>query len=236
MNIACVTAHPDDAEILCAGTMIEYVRKGHKVTFVIATNGEVGSPTLSRDEIARVRHEEAKEGARIVGADLIWLGYPDEFLFDTRETRLTFIDALRKCRPDVVFTHYRDYYNCDHNAVHTIANDVSIHLTIKNIPTDQPPAESNPYTYFMDTIMGKGFEPEEYVDITDVFEQKREALLAHKSQYTWLKEFSDVDYADMMETQARFRGYQAGVKYAEAFIGVKTYPRVTARSLLPQYL
>jgi LmbE family N-acetylglucosaminyl deacetylase len=113
---------------------------------------------------------------------------------------------------------------------------VSIHLTIKNIPTEQPPAERNPYTYFMDTIMGKGFEPEEYVDITGVFEQKREALLAHKSQYTWLKEFSAVDYADMMETQARFRGYQAGVKYAEAFMGVKTYPRVTARSLLPQYL
>jgi LmbE family N-acetylglucosaminyl deacetylase len=236
MNIACVTAHPDDAEILCAGTMIKYVRKGHKVTFVIATNGEVGSPTLPREEIARIRRGEAEDGARIVGADLIWLGYPDEFLFDTRETRLAFINALRACRADVIFTHYPDYYNCDHNTVHKIANDVSLHLAIRNITTERPPTKSSPYTYFMDTIMGKGFEPEEYVDITDVFEQKKEALLAHKSQYTWLKEFSSVDYADMMETQAKFRGYQAGVKYAEAFTGVKTYPRVTARSFLPQYL
>ena len=136
MNIACVTAHPDDAEILCAGTKIKYIQKGHRVTFIIATNGEVGSPTLPNEEIANIRYEEAKEGARIVGADLIWLGFPDEFLFDCRETRLAFLNALRKAEPDVVFTHYHDYYNCDHNEVHKITNDVGIHLTIKNIPTE----------------------------------------------------------------------------------------------------
>lgn len=236
MNIACVTAHPDDVEILCAGTMIKYIQKGHRVTFIIATNGEVGSPTLPNEEIANIRYEEAKEGARIVEADLIWLGFPDEFLFDCRETRLAFLNALRKAEPDVVFTHYHDYYNCDHNEVHKITNDVGIHLTIKNIPTENAPTKNNPYLYFMDTITGIGFEPEEYVDISDVIEQKKEALKAHKSQYTWLKEFSKIDYVDMMETQARFRGYQAGVKYAEAFKAVKAWPRGIVKSLLPQYM
>jgi LmbE family N-acetylglucosaminyl deacetylase len=236
LNIACVTAHPDDAEILCAGTMIKYIQKGHKVTYIIATNGEVGSPTLPNEEIAKIRHEEAKEGVRIVGAELIWLGFPDEFLFDNRDTRLAFLNALRKAQPDVVFTHYQDYYNCDHNAVHKITNDVGIHLTINNIPTENPTTKDNPYLYFMDTINCIGFEPEEYVDITDVIDQKKKALKAHKSQYTWLKEFSKVDYVDMMETQAKLRGYQAGVKYAEAFRGVKAWPRGIVKSLLPQYV
>jgi LmbE family N-acetylglucosaminyl deacetylase len=216
--------------------MIKYVQKGHRVTFIIATNGEVGSPTFSNEEIAKVRHEEAKEGARIVGADLIWLGFPDEFLFDAKETRLAFLNALRKAEADIVFTHYRDYYNCDHNAVHKITNDVGIHLTIKNIPTEFPPTHSNPYLYFMDTITGIGFDPDEYVDITDVIDVKKKALTAHKSQYIWLKEHSKVDYIDMMETQAKFRGYQAGVKYAEAFKGVKAWPRGIVKSLLPQHL
>jgi LmbE family N-acetylglucosaminyl deacetylase len=236
MNIACVSAHPDDIEILCAGTMVKYIQKGHKVTYIIATNGEVGSPSLSKKEIAKIRNEEAKEGARIVGADLIWLGYPDEFLFDQKETRIAFLNALRKARADVVFTHYQDYYNCDHNTVSKITNDVGIHLTIKNIPTEHPPTQNNPYLYFMDTINGIGFEPEEYVDITDVMEIKIKALKAHKSQYTWLKEFSHIDYVDMVKTQAHFRGYQAGVEYAEAYRGVKTWPRGITRSLLPQYL
>lgn len=236
MNIACVTAHPDDVEILCAGTMIKYIQKGHKVTYIIATNGEVGSPTLSNEEIAKVRYGEAQEAARIVGADLIWLGYPDEFLFENRETRLAFLNALRKAKADVVFTHYEDYYNCDHNAVSNITNNVGIHLTIKNIPTEYPPLEHNPYLYFMDTITGLGFDPDEYVDITDVIDIKKEALMAHKSQYTWLKDQNDVDYVDMMLAQAHLRGYQCGVQYAEAFIGVKAYPRGITKSLLPQYV
>ncbi len=236
MNIACVSAHPDDIEILCAGTMVKYIEMGHKVTYIIATNGEVGSPSLSKKEIAKIRYEEAKEGARIVGAELIWLGYPDEFLFDQKETRIAFLNALRKAKADVVFTHYQDYYNCDHNTVSKITNDVGIHLTIKNIPTEYPPTEKNPYLYFMDTITGIGFDPEEYVDITDVMEIKKKALKAHKSQYTWLKEFSRIDYVDMVETQARFRGYQAGVEYAEAYRGVKAWPRGITKSLLPQYL
>ena len=60
--------------------------------------------------------------------------------------------------------------------------------------------------------------------------------MAHKSQYEWLKSHSKIDYIDMMTTQAKIRGYQSGVKYAEAFKNVKTYPRVIAKSLLPQYL
>ena len=88
----------------------------------------------------------------------------------------------------------------------------------------------------MDTMACIGFTPEEYVDITDVFELKKKALLAHKSQYSFLKELCGVDYVDLMETQAKLRGYQAGVKYAEAFIGVKAWPRGITRQLLPQYL
>lgn len=258
MNIAAVGAHPDDIELLCGGTMAKYVQKGHRVTFIIATNGEAGSPAISKDdidhpdrngrtkistaptiskkEIAAIRHEEAKEGARIIGADLIWLGYPDEFLFDTEETRLAVLGALRKSGAEVVFAHYADLYNPDHNTIGKIVNDVGALLPHRNIPTESPPLEKNPYLYFMDTITGIGFDPDQYVDITDVFEIKMKALLAHKSQYYFLKELDGIDYADMMETQAKFRGYQSNVKYAEAFIGLKAWPRGIVRHLLPQYV
>jgi LmbE family N-acetylglucosaminyl deacetylase len=236
MKIAAVAAHPDDIELLCAGTMIRYIQKGHKVTFIIATNGEVGSQTLPNKEIAEIRYNEAVNSAKIIGADLIWLGFPDEFLFNNPETRLAFLNALRKAEAEVVFTHYPDYYNCDHNAVSTITNEVGILQSVKNIKTEFTPTPENPYLYFMDTLCCKCFEPEEFVDITDVFEIKKEALLAHNSQNAWLKGHSKIDCLDMMTTQSKIRGYQSGVKYAEAFIGVKTYPRVTAKSFLPQYL
>ena len=60
--------------------------------------------------------------------------------------------------------------------------------------------------------------------------------MTHIAQYEYLKKYSNIDYFGIMAIQAKIRGYQCGVKYAEAFIGVKTFPRVIDKSLLPQYL
>ena len=71
MNVLFVGAHPDDIETFCGGTAALYAQQGHKVFFCVATNGNVGSSTLPKDEIAAIRHEEAKVAARIIGAELI---------------------------------------------------------------------------------------------------------------------------------------------------------------------
>src|SRR5262245_51661138 len=105
MRVLAVGAHPDDIEFLCAGTLAKYAQRGDKVTMAISTNGEVGSSTLSNDEIAKVREQEARASAAIIGAELVWLGYRDEFLYDNEETRLRYIDLVRECRPDVIITH-----------------------------------------------------------------------------------------------------------------------------------
>lgn len=75
MNVLAICAHPDDAEILCGGTLAKYAARGDKITIAISTNGEVGSPTLSKPEISEIRRQEAKAAADLIGADLIWMGY-----------------------------------------------------------------------------------------------------------------------------------------------------------------
>ena len=57
--------------------------------------GDVGSPTLSRAQIAAVREQEARNAAAVIGAEFYWLGYDDEFLYDSPEVRRHFIDVLR---------------------------------------------------------------------------------------------------------------------------------------------
>ena len=68
MKVLAVGAHPDDLEFLCAGTLAKYKRQGHAVAMAVATNGEVGSPTLSKSEIAAVRRREAEASAAVIGA------------------------------------------------------------------------------------------------------------------------------------------------------------------------
>ena len=155
MNIAVVTAHPDDAEFLAAGTIIKYRKKGHKVIIIICTNGNIEHPNLPKEEIARVRWEEAKEAAKVMGAEIINLEYYDEFMLDTKESRLKIVDALSSIKADIVFTHYLyDHVNPDHCTVSRIVNDMSYLQQVKNIETNHKETEKPAALYYMDVLSG----------------------------------------------------------------------------------
>ena len=160
MNVLFVGAHPDDIEIFCGGTAALFAKEGHQVFFCVSTNGNVGSATLPPKEIAAIRHKEALNGAAVIGAKLIWLDFDDEFLFDTRESRMAFIEAFRQARPEVVICHCRHDYHPDHSISGTIVDECVIMSGIPNIKTASPPFAGNPHIYFMDTPAGVGFEPE----------------------------------------------------------------------------
>ena len=226
MNILAFGAHPDDIEILCAGTLLKLKNRGDKITIAIATNGEVGSPDLKKKEIAEIRRKEAEKSASILGADFIWMGFPDEFLFDNEETRLKFIEVIRKSNPDLIITHYPDDYHIDHRNVGRIVDSVRVMVTVPNIKTETPPIKKFPALYFMDTIAGIGFLPEIYVDITETFQTKIKMLECHKSQSLWLENQYGTSYTEFAEILCRYRGIQSGYRYAESFIESRRWPYI----------
>ena len=71
LTILAATAHPDDVEVFCAGTLIRYVKEGHKVFMAIACTGNVGSKLYTGPEIEAIRAVEAERGAEAIGAELI---------------------------------------------------------------------------------------------------------------------------------------------------------------------
>ncbi|WP_019536000.1 PIG-L deacetylase family protein [Paenibacillus ginsengihumi] len=233
MRVLAIGAHPDDVEILCGGTLAKYAARGDQVTIMIATNGNVGSPVLSQEEIAAVRRNEAEASAACIGADLIWLGYDDEFLFHTRETRLVFINAIRKAAPDVMFVHGNNDYHPDHRICGEIAVDCRIPVTVPLIETEYPPMARIPHVFVMDNLGGIGFEPEFYVDISDVYERKNSMIRAHASQDQWLQYQYGMDYIEFVSKTSAMRGMAIGVQHAEAFRSLPMYPVMGGASLLP---
>jgi LmbE family N-acetylglucosaminyl deacetylase len=233
MKILAVGAHPDDLEILCAGTLAKYAARGDCVTMAVATNGEVGSPTLEKAEIAEIRRLEAKAAADVIGAEFIWMNYPDEFLFSTEHTRLDFLNVVRRSRPDVVLTHAPTDYHPDHRATGQILWDIRVMTTVPNIKTEHPPCEKIPEIYYFDTVAGIDFVPQYYVDISKVFESKRQMLVCHKSQSIWLEHQYEMSYLDFIEYTGRYRGLQCGVPYAECFQSSPTWPKRSEGVLLP---
>ena len=235
MNILAIGAHPDDIEMQCAGTLALYKEQGHSIFFAIATNGNVGSPDLGREEIADIRHKEQIASCDMIGAELIWMDFDDEWLFNDRPTRTRFIDAIRQAKPDVIIAHGPTDYHPDHRSVAQLTEDARNPASVRLVETSLPHLEHIPHLFFMDNVAGVGFEPEAYVDISSVIELKREMLLCHQSQDAWIRAlFEDCSITDLMESNAAQRGAASGVKFAEAFREIKSFPQNGNYSLLPQ--
>jgi LmbE family N-acetylglucosaminyl deacetylase len=233
MRVLAVGAHPDDLEILCAGTLAKYAARGDQVIMAVSTNGELGSVTLPKEEIAAIRRQEAQASANLIGAEFIWMGYPDGFLFSTQETRLDFLNLVRKARPDVILAHAPVDYHPDHRTSGQILWDIRVMTTVPNIVTEAPPCDRIPEIYYFDTLAGIDFVPQYYVDISETFEMKKAMLACHRSQSAWLENQYDMNYMQFIEYTCRYRGVQCGVKYAECFQVSPTWPKLNKPPLLP---
>ena len=71
------------------------------------------------------------------------------------------------------------------------------------------------------------------VDITEEIDLKLQMLNCHESQVVWMRDHDGIDFADMVKTISKYRGYQCGVAYAEAFRQCQVYLKGTTKRLLP---
>lgn len=236
MNILAIGAHPDDVELCCGGTLAKYAKQGHKVFTATTTNGNIGSATLPMEEIARIRKEEARRAAAIIGAEYICLDYDDEMLFEDKQARIAIIDLIRYCKADVIITHNPTDYNPDHELTSKLVRDVAVMIPIRKIETRSPACDTIPALVYMEPSKGIGFIPTEYVDITAEMETKMEMLAQHESQVSWMAaNYGDVkgNFMDQYRIMSAYRGFQCGVDYAEGFRMAMDAHRIYPYRILP---
>ena len=236
MNILAVGANPDDVEFLCAGTLAVYANRGDTVFISYLTTGDKGSSDVPPEEMAAIRKEEAESAAGIIGATVLPLGIPDGEVEVSLPLRRRIVEIIRKTKPDVVITHYNNDYMSDHNCTSRLVFDAAFWSMPKRFAGDPDSSGCHslcPPLFYMDTLGGIGFQPQEYVDITDVMDTKIEMLSQHKSQIRYMKERDGLDCLDYAKTMAKFRGYQCGVAYAEGFVPERVYPSLSPKRVLP---
>ncbi len=233
MRILAVGAHPDDIEILCAGTLAKYASQGHEIVMCHACTGDKGHFHIPNEELATLRRKEAQLSASRIGAESLCVGIPDCEIFNDRPTLALFIDMIRTARPDVIITHSPTDYMPDHTVTGQLVYDASFHATLPNWKTTMPPHDKCPPVYYMDNVAGVDFQPGEYVDVTEFIEMKKAMMECHQSQVVWLKEHDNLDITDFIATCAKYRGIQCGVPFAEAFRVCDRWPRLRTERLLP---
>ena len=234
MRILAIGAHPDDIEFYCVGTLQAYRAQGHEIFVALTTSGNIGSNTIpSREEIAAIREAEATEACKLLNAQIRFMRYDDQGLRDTPETRRSVINAVRWADPEVILTHYPGDPSTDHGMTGRIVSEVILSVPGKLVPADEPPITRIPSVFFWDTFAGIGFAPEVYVNITNFMDVKLDGLDKYVSQREWMDIFTEESFVEYVRAQARFRGMQAGCRYAEAFIPHRVQGCMPNFKLLP---
>lgn len=216
--ILALAAHADDLEILCAGTLARWAAQGHAVTMATTTWCQYGSYELSLAECSRIRHAEAAQSAALIGAAYQALMIPDNTInpYDQGQQRQV-IELIRQTRPQVILTHAPNDYHTDHSNLSELVKWTGPLLGLPQYETASPALDYNPALYWMDTLNGRGFEPTHYVDITATLATKVAMVNCFASQIPFLQRYFGLDLVEQVQTVARFRGIQAGVRYAEGF-------------------
>ena len=223
-TVLALTAHPDDAEFLCAGTLALLHQKGWEVHIATMTAGDCGSKDLGKKEISEIRLKEAATAASLIDAGYACLGSEDLFILYDRSTLLRVLTHVRKIRPQLVLTMSQTDYMVDHEMTGTLVQSACFAGGVVNIETPEGEAlDYIPHLYYADSIDGRdkyGSEllPSTLIDIESVLEIKTKMLSCHESQREWLRKHHGMDeYILSMKRMAESRGKLAGLSYAEGF-------------------
>jgi LmbE family N-acetylglucosaminyl deacetylase len=207
-RILVVTAHPDDVDFGSAGSVARWTDAGIEVSYCICTSGEAGGFDLSvpRTTMVDIREAEQRAAGKVVGvSDITFLRYPDGRLASTLDLRRDISRVIRRVRPQRVVSqsperNFQRVYASHPD--HLAAGEATMAAVY--------PDARNPFAH--PELLEEGFEPwsvaemylatadasDVFVDITDTFERKLEALRCHVSQH-----------ADPAGLDARVRGWNA---------------------------
>lgn len=226
LDILVLSAHPDDAELGCGGTIALHVEQGKKVGVVDFTRGELG--TRGTPEL---RAQEAKDSSKILGLSVRDnLGFADAFFVNDKEHQLAVIEKIRQYRPDIVLANAIYDRHSDHAKASDLATTACFLSGLKKIETThegnlQEAWRPKAVYHF---IQNNYIKPDIVVDITHYWTIKIKAIKAYKSQFynpesdepqTFL---STPHFMEFVEARAKELGHSIGVDYGEGFTVERT--------------
>jgi bacillithiol biosynthesis deacetylase BshB1 len=218
LDVLAVVAHPDDAELLCGGSLLRCADAGQRIGVLDLTRGETGSRGTPE-----LRVREAERASEILGlAERRNAGLPDSHLQNTPETRRVVVGLLRELRPRVVVTHWPRGRHPDHRAASELAYDASYLSGLKNY--DAPGAPFRPFKVVHALSFREDPEkPTFVVDITNQMDRKIAAIGAYASQFGEAVQAGEVfpggsrSLDDQIRAQAARAGSLIRAAYGEPF-------------------
>jgi len=216
--ILAVSAHPDDIEFACGGTMFKFKQKGYEIYQVVATNGENGFKIdhKPRQERIKIRYKEQINSAKLLGVKKVYFfHFKDGYLKNDEKLRNKIGKIIKRVKPEIIVSfdpanHSFTSINLnhrDHRAIAEASFDAVFAARNRYMLKGEP--HSVKYFYFYGTD-----KPNHYENITHSIKKKIELIGKHRSQ------FSDWNVMENW-VKKHLSQYTKKYKYSESFRIVK---------------
>ena len=228
LDLLAISPHPDDVEMCCGGTLAKLASQGYQVGILDLTRGELASNGTPEQ-----RAQEAAQAAQILGLTYRSnLALPDGFLStllskDSKEEEGTgpvalLVHIIRSYRPSLIFAPPAAARHPDHVAAARLVERSVFFAGVKNYAASSELQAFRPRRVLR-YMMRAGLRPGFVVDVSEIYEKKRQAIQCYHSQFT--RDSSTVSTLanapkshSALEARDRVFGGLIGVDYAEGFM------------------
>ncbi|NLE30026.1 MAG: LmbE family protein [Phycisphaerae bacterium] len=221
-----ISAHPDDIELMMAGTLLLLKETGYEIHYMTIANGSCGTAVHTKEQIIEMRGRESRNACDYVGAIYHPPICDDLEIYYDRILVSKVSAVIRQVDPEIVLLQSPQDYMEDHMNSVRIGVTATFCRNMQNFVTDPPTpavetdvAVYHALPYGLKDQLRNTIHPDFFVDISSVLKTKREMLACHKSQKEWLDHSQGLDsYLITMEEMSAQVGELSGkFNYAEGW-------------------
>ena len=215
-KILAIAAHPGDGMFTMGATLAKQIERGGKGVMLSLSLGEKGAPkNIAVKQYGEMQRTATEKAARLLGAEAVFLTYPDAEIPFNEESSLAVCDVIRQHKPDIIVTHWNGSWHKDHQNCHLIVHDAIFYAALGTLERKLPPHSAG-RTYYADNWEdASNFIPDTYIDIEAVYEKWIEACDFYPM---WRGQTGFFRYNDYYSSLAVMRGCVSNFKRAVALM------------------
>ncbi|MBY0010489.1 PIG-L deacetylase family protein [Paenibacillus typhae] len=216
LTVLAIGAHVGDVELASGGVLASHSLKGDRIVTLALTPGERGVPAgQDMKEYRQQKVKEAESFADMLGGEAVVFDYCDGELPDHQQIRMEVCDVIRRVKPDIIITHWKNSMHKDHALTHHIVGDARFFASLSSFERELPAHFAAKLYYSENWEDAVDFVPYVYVDFDQAaYDLWIEAL----SRHWFVTNSKSFKYMDYYKALAVVRGCEARKTYAEAFM------------------
>ena len=218
LDVLAIMAHPDDAELLCGGSLAKSSSEGQRVGVLDLTCGEKGS-SGSRE----IRAKEASAASAVLGLSVRKNArLPDAALINNSQAKNIVVEMIRELRPEAVVTHSLEARHPDHRNAAQLVYDACFLAGIKKYSAQGK--IHRPETVIHSLLFREELQRPTFVlDIPEPIDTKIKAIECFESQFHGKTGAGEVfsggnrPLIEQIKVHCAFHGSRIRSEYGEPF-------------------